>query len=88
MAQHTTAAKEMRKFIASTREKTQGVGDYLGAAKNVAISQWRTSIRGESRIVRPSEQAARTLKCPGCFASLRSEQVAAPLAPAAIPAPA
>ena len=31
-------------------------------------------------VVRPAEPIARTVACPGCFASLRSEQEAAPLA--------
>ena len=36
--------------------------------------------------MRSARQTARTLECPGCFASLRSEQGAAPLAASPIPA--
>ena len=37
---------------------------------------------GTTRIeVRSARRTARTFECPGCFASLRSEQGAAPLAP-------
>lgn len=35
---------------------------------------------GASLYVRLAERTARTAECPGCFASLRSEQGAAPLA--------
>ena len=44
------------------------------------LQEWRTSIQGKPCIVRPVEQTARTTKCPGCFASLHSEQGSASLA--------
>ena len=36
----------------------------------------RTSIHGQALYVRPAEPITRTAACPGCFASLRSEQEA------------
>ena len=42
--------------------------------------QGRTSIQGQALYVRSARRTARTLECPGCFASHRSEQGAAPLA--------
>ena len=41
----------------------------------------RTSIQGQTLYVRSARQTARTIGSPGCFASLRSVQGAAPLAP-------
>lgn len=40
--------------------------------------QGRTSIQGQALYVRSARRTARTLECPGCFASHRSEQGAAP----------
>ena len=41
----------------------------------------RTSMQEQALYVRFARQTARMLECPGCFASLRSVQGAAPLAP-------
>ncbi len=47
----------------------------------------RTSIQGQVLYVRSARLTARTLKCPGCFASLRSDKGLHPLRRfAAIPA--
>ena len=51
-------------------------------------NEGRTSIQGKPCIVRPAERTAWTLECPGCFASHRSEQGAAPLAMPAASIPA
>ena len=56
--------------------------------KDTIRNYWRTSIQGKPCIVRSARRTARTLECPGCFASLPSEQGNASLAMPAASIPA
>jgi len=58
-----------------------GVSGLSGSVIKSPIFQGRTSIQGQALYRALCEADSPDSKCPGCFASLRSEQGAAPLAP-------
>ncbi len=63
-------ADALRYEIVWQRKKT----DDPGTSRKSHRDEGRTSIHGPALYVRPAEPIARTVACPGCFASLRSVQ--------------